>query len=168
MISEKRKRSGSSPRAASPESRACLFAFVTEHTESQNRSHAMRQHWKRRRQSKNDANLHSTRPVLLSKSTLVAGDINNTGSNDGSDCQRRWALGQQTCQGDDFETTYDPRYEPFRYIFNHLSRSSRILSSGLNPFCNTPIPLTRQHRMLLHHCTPCKEKNFKIGHQANS
>jgi hypothetical protein len=118
MISEKGNRSGSSPRAPSPKSCACLFAFATEHTESQNRSHAMRQHWKRRRQSKNDEKPRVIRQVLLSKSTLVAGDVNNAESNEGSDCQRRSALGQQKCRGDDFEKTFNPRYEPFQYVFN--------------------------------------------------
>lgn len=130
MISKRGNSSGPSPRPLILGGDGPFF-FVTEHTQSQSKSHAMRQHWRCRRRSKRHENSY-IQPVLVAKSpTPVAIGVNNAGSDVGGPCYdgEIQALEQQKCRERSLKRC-DDKYELFFFLllsflvtFNVLTKS---------------------------------------------
>lgn len=127
-----------SHRAASSSGGTIQFAFVSGDIQSEARSHAMRQHWMRRRkhnQAKSNLRSKASRN-LLPRSTN--GDTSLANAN-----KSQWW--QHDVVGNREKATSVPAQ--ILYGVSYALSSSRP-----DPFQTCPVRLTSQHQKLLHHC----------------
>jgi hypothetical protein len=135
------------------------FAFVTETSQSNARSHAMREHWRQRHSRNNSTKTRRTQPKLL-PNILSAAD-RGTRSHESltrqhsSRSRGSQSSGRQCSESSSNETETDreERVELVGVPSQLLSGLSRALSSArLDPFQTFPVQLTSKHHKLLHHC----------------
>lgn len=123
-----------SPPVSSSSSGTSHFKFVMGGIQSEARSHAMKEHWKRRNQHK-EANKHirkrSSR-TLLPRSTSSSSGV------------------QQDEDSDVVENQEENQGIPAQLL---CGTSCALSSSRPDPFQTCPVHLTSQHQKLLHHCT---------------
>ncbi|CAL5870520.1 uncharacterized protein PFLUO_LOCUS4757 [Penicillium psychrofluorescens] len=124
------------------------FTFVTENTQSEARSFAMREHWKRRHLRNQEAKAYrpkrSSRTLLPHSKSGPNEDISS--SADGSS-----SSGLQQ-DGDVDMDVAESREKPPSICSQLLCGVSYALSSSRpDPFQTCPIHLTSQHQKLLHH-----------------
>ncbi|KAL4804251.1 hypothetical protein BDV18DRAFT_142814 [Aspergillus unguis] len=134
-----------SPRSSSNSTDNPEFRFVTGNAQSEARSHAMREHWKRRHQRNNERKGHRSRisprsllPQSQSSSNAQVSPSSATSDHSSSSSQR----------------DQDGEIEPRRGgIPAQLLRGMQtaLSSSQPDPFQTCPVHLTSQHQKLLHH-----------------
>lgn len=119
------------------------FAFAAETSQSEARSHAMREYWKQRRRRQQETNSRcgrASRPLIprLGVNGQASHHQNHT-----TDCSL-------TCQQDHSD---GHRGNDFNITVQLLCGVSRALvNSRPDPFQTCPVHLTSQHQKLLHHC----------------
>ena len=131
-----------SGRESSSSSGTSRFTFVTDNSQSEARSHAMREHWKHRHRRKQAAKSHPRRASrILPRSKLNKHTSQPpNGLTDGSAGWRE-------------DIPDDDREQEPNAATQLLSGFSHALSiSRPDPFQTCPIHLTGQHQKLLYHC----------------
>lgn len=123
------------------------YTFVTGDGQAEARSHAMREHWKRRHQRNHQADIrHRNRSsrTLLPRSEVSSSQTNSLTS-------RTSSFSGLERYRDDSETEHQATQSGIPAQL--LSGLSNALSSARpDPFQTCPIHLTGQHQKLLHHC----------------
>lgn len=116
----------------SSSSTARQFRFVSESGHSEARSHAMREHWKRRHRRRQEARFKlrpSCKTLLPRDRNLQESILNQDSSNQEDGMQEHY-----------FSAQYFPG-------LNQI-----LFSSRPDPFQTCPVRLTSQHQKLLYHC----------------
>ncbi|KAJ5778586.1 hypothetical protein N7520_001832 [Penicillium odoratum] len=136
-----------SPRASSSSSGTPQFSFVTGNTKSEARSHAMREHWKRRHQRNQEAKIkhqkRSSRNLPLRSKGVANEDCSpaDASSSSASDFQQNAVTDV---------AKYQDEYSGIpAQMFGGMSYA--LSSSRPDPFQTCPVHLTSQHQKLLHH-----------------
>jgi hypothetical protein len=147
------------PRKTAAEDSRPRFAFVTETSQSNARSHAMREHWRQRHSRNNSTKTRRVQPKLLpnissaaDRDTKPHGVLTHARS---SRSRGSPSSGRQCSDTSSNETDQerDDRIELLGVPSQLLSGVGRALSSSrLDPFQTFPVQLTSQHHKLLHHC----------------
>ncbi|KAJ5666996.1 hypothetical protein N7507_002860 [Penicillium longicatenatum] len=132
-----------SPPSSSSSSGTSQFAFVFGNIQSEARSHAMKEHWKRRNQHKKEANRYSRKRssrTLLPRSTTSSSGLQQDEDGDGD-------------VDVDVGVGVDGNREEHHGISAQLlcGVSHALSSSRPDPFQTCPVHLTSQHQKLLHH-----------------
>ncbi|KAJ5620224.1 hypothetical protein N7510_004208 [Penicillium lagena] len=135
-----------SNRDSSSSSEPRQFAFVNANSQSESRSHAMREHWKQRNRRKQETKSHHRRASrkLLPRSERN-GDASHRQDNT-TDSSPGWLKDQSG----------DNREKDLNVAAQLLCGVTRALSTSRpDPFQTCPVRLTSQHQKLLHHwiCT---------------
>ncbi|KAJ5632206.1 hypothetical protein N7490_008545 [Penicillium lividum] len=136
-----------SPRASSSSSGTPQFSFVTGNTKSEARSHAMREHWKRRHQRNQETKIkhqkRSSRNLPLRSKGVANENCSpaDASSSSASDFQQNASTDVAKYQG---EYSGIPAQ-----LFGGMSYA--LSSSRPDPFQTCPVHLTSQHQKLLHH-----------------
>jgi hypothetical protein len=147
------------PRKTALDDNRPRFAFVTETSQSNARSHAMREHWRQRHSLNNSTKTRRVQPKLLPNISSAADrgtkpDQVRTSSR--SSRSRRSPNSGRPCSetsSNETDRECDERIELIGVPSQLLGGVSRALSSSrLDPFQTFPVQLTSQHHKLLHHC----------------
>jgi hypothetical protein len=136
-----------SPRASSSSSGMSQFTFVTGNIQPEARSHAMREHWKRRHQQNQEAKT-SHQKRLSRQLPLRSKGGNNAHASSSADAISPSVL-QYGEDMDAFNNQEHHRGVPAQLLGG---MSYALLSSRPDPFQTCPVHLTSQHQKLLHHC----------------
>lgn len=137
-----------SPRDSSSSSRTTQFAFVTGNIQSEARSHAMKEHWKRRHQRNKEAKAHHQRNSSRKLPLRPRNRCNEYASTS------EYASGSSELQSSGHMDLVDNQ-EKHSGIPSQVSCGviCALSSSRPDPFQTCPVHLTSQHQKLLHHCT---------------
>lgn len=137
-----------SPRASSSSSGTPQFTFVTGNSQSEARSHAMKEHWKRRHQHNQKAKTHHQKRLSRNLPLLPKSGINEAVSPPEDEIS--FSGLQQNC-----DINVVNNGEKYSSIPAQLlcGVSYALSSSKPDPFQTCPVHLTSQHQKLLHHCT---------------
>ncbi|KAJ5716018.1 uncharacterized protein N7483_013199 [Penicillium malachiteum] len=138
-----------SPRPSSGSNGAAQFMFVTEETQSEARSQAMREHWKRRhRRNQESKASHGKRPSrsLLPRLKEGHGEASSTsGTSSPSSFQR---TGGTTGSDNNQQSRENQQGIPAQLL---CGMNFALANSKTDPFQTCPVHLTTQHQKLLHH-----------------
>lgn len=130
-----------SQRASSSSSGTTQFTFVSGNTQSEARSHAMREHWKRRhkhnQETKSNHRRKSSRALLPRSKN---GDISPPKSNNSPEWEHDLVDNRE-------KDTSIPAQ-----LLCGMSSALSSSSSRPDPFQTCPVHLTSQNQRLLHHC----------------
>lgn len=147
------------PRKAAPDDNRPRFAFVTETSQSNARSHAMREHWRQRHSRNNSTKTRRFQPKLLPNISSAADrgpKLHEVSTHPRSSRSRGSPSSGQQCSetsSNETDQEHDDRIERIGVPSQLLSGVGRALSSSrLDPFQTFPVQLTSQHHKLLHHC----------------
>lgn len=138
------------------------FTFVCENTQSTARSHAMREHWRERKERQRVHKSIRVTPVLLPKATRTTDTTNKAHKIDGRVDLTQLARPHKP----DTDTGHDDvqcvvahhdnvqNDSPLNAIASELLAGiNQVLSpSRLDPFDTFPVRLTSDHHKLLYHC----------------
>jgi hypothetical protein len=122
---------------------ATQFTFVTENNQSEARSHAMREHWKKRHKTKQDVKSHRRKP---SRTLLPRFERNGDATlpqEDFIDCS------PESRQDNSDEIRENNPNVPAQLL--HGFRGA-LSTTRPDPFQTCPVRLTSKHQKLLHHC----------------
>ncbi|OKP14884.1 hypothetical protein PENSUB_5480 [Penicillium subrubescens] len=146
------------PRKTVPDDSRPRFAFVTETSQSNARSHAMREHWRQRHSRNNSTKTRRVQPKLLPNISSAADRPTKSHEvptqSRSSRSRGSPSSGRQCSETSSNETDQerDDRIELIGVPSQLLSGVGRALSSSrLDPFQTFPVQLTSQHHKLLHH-----------------
>lgn len=138
------------------------FTFVCENTQSTARSHAMREHWRERKERQRLHKSIRAARLLRPKASRTTGTTNKVHQNDGRvDFTPLTLLHEpETDTGHDDAQCVGAHHaivekvSPQNIIASELlARINQILSpSRLDPFDTFPVRLTSDHHKLLYHC----------------
>lgn len=135
-----------SPRDSSSSS-GTQFTFVTGNIQSEARSHAMKEHWKRRHQRNKEAKTYyqrkSSRTLPLRSKSRFNEDVSppeDTSSSSG------------LLEVRDMDMVRNREKRPSIPAQLLCGVSYALSSSTPDPFQTCPVHLTSQHQKLLHHC----------------
>jgi hypothetical protein len=150
--------SGSRSGRSVPPDDAPRFAFVSENNQADARSHAMREHWRKRHSRNNSGKSKRIQPKPLLPSTASPADRiqkltpSRNRSFGSHDSQSSTAKHSEASSGE-MELCRATGDKPLGITPQLLSGMSHALStSRLDPFQQFPVELTPQHHKLLHHC----------------
>lgn len=147
-----------SKKKSPPQSQLAVFTFVSDETQHGARSHAMRQHWKLRRQrlitekEKHEDSLLRPRPILPHASDMSDGaasdQLPSAGSgSDSTSRESKKAIESEPRHGS------SPSWTGDSIPSQALSGMNVALGScKLDPFDKFPVKFTHRHHHLLHHC----------------
>lgn len=131
-----------SQRASSSSSGSNQFTFVSGNIQSEARSHAMREHWKRRHKRNQEAKSNRTRKTsrnLLPRSMNSDEPLSSE--------LRQGTVGIE--KANEKETGNAGAGIPAQLL---CGMGYALSSSRPDPFQTCPVHLTSQHQRLLHHC----------------
>lgn len=159
MSSENDSGGSQVPQKAALEDSRPRFAFVAETSQSNARSHAMREHWRQRHNRSNSTKARRVQLKLLPNISSAA----DRGKSPNENLTRKRSSrspgsqgsGRQCSESSSSGTDQDcyDRIELLGVPSQLLSGLGRALStSGPDPFQTFPVQLTSQHHKLLHHC----------------
>ncbi|KAJ5519043.1 hypothetical protein N7453_001465 [Penicillium expansum] len=135
-----------SPRASSSSSGTPQFTFVTGNIQSEARSHAMREHWKRRHQHNQEAKIYHQKRLSRTWPLLPKSGTNEDVSQTADAISSPWF--QQNWDMDLVENQEKHSGIPAQLLYGV---SQALSSSRPDPFQTCPVHLTSQHQKLLHH-----------------
>ncbi|KAF7522759.1 hypothetical protein PCG10_007273 [Penicillium crustosum] len=135
-----------SPRDSSSSSGTPQFTFVTGNAQSEARSHAMKEHWKRRHQQNQKVKTHHQKRLsrtlpLLPKSGINEAVLPPEDATSFSGLQQNWNMNVAS-NGEKYSSI------PAQVL---CGVSYALSSSKPDPFQTCPVHLTSQHQKLLHH-----------------
>ena len=136
-----------SPRAASSSGGISQFKFVTGNIQPEARSHAMREHWKRRHQQNQEARTSHQKRLSRQLPLRSKGDTDVHASSSADAIS--YSVLQYGEDMDAFNNQEHRRGVPAQLL---CGMSYALLSSRPDPFQTCPVHLTSQHQKLLHHC----------------
>lgn len=138
------------------------FTFVCENTQSTARSHAMREHWRERKERQRAHKAIRVTPVLLPKATRTTSSASKVHKIDGradftplaQSHKPEAHTGRDGVQCIGFHHDNVQKDSPLNIIVSELLAGiQQLLSpSSLDPFDTFPVRLTSGHHKLLHHC----------------
>ncbi|KAJ6142255.1 Protein of unknown function DUF3468 [Penicillium chrysogenum] len=135
-----------SPRAASSSGGISQFTFVTGNIQPEARSHAMREHWKRRHQQNQEARTSHQKRLSRQLPLRSKGDTDVHASSSADAIS--YSVLQYGEDMDAFNNQEHRRGVPAQLL---CGISYALLSSRPDPFQTCPVHLTSQHQKLLHH-----------------
>ena len=136
-----------SSQPSSSSSGTSRFTFVSGNEQSEARSHAMKEHWKRRHQRNHEAKAHhrkrSSRTLLpRSKSGLGEGAFSAAYPNSSSESELQ--------REENINANHQKQPSVPAQLLNGMSFA--LSTSRPDPFQTCPVHLTSQHQKLLYHC----------------
>lgn len=136
-----------SSQQSSSSSETSRFAFVSGNEQSEARSHAMKEHWKRRHRRNQEAKAHhrkrSSRILLpRSNSGLGEGVFSAAYPNSSSESELH--------REENIDENHQKQPSIPAQLLNGMSFA--LSTSQPDPFQTCPIHLTSQHQKLLYHC----------------